>query len=121
MELLSIASAATGHAVQLAADSEPLFQINLFQVIVAAANFVVFLVLMYTFAFKPISAMLAARKERIEPGRRLPGFLCNSKACKPAPRAPSQSISRLSPMWSVSSRFVFSREQAFAKMIGDGL
>jgi len=68
MELLSIASAATGHAVQLAADSEPLFQINLFQVIVAAANFALFLVLMWTFAFKPVSAMLEARKERIEQG-----------------------------------------------------
>jgi len=68
MELLSIASAATGHAVQLAAESEPLFQINLFQVIVAAANFALFLVLMWTFAFKPVSAMLEARKERIEQG-----------------------------------------------------
>jgi len=68
MELLSIASAATGHVVQLAADPEPLFQINLFQVIVAAANFALFLVLMWTFAFKPVSAMLEARKERIEQG-----------------------------------------------------
>ena len=68
MELLSIASVATGHAVQLAADSEPLFQINLFQVIVAAANFALFLVLMWTFAFKPVSAMLDARRERIEQG-----------------------------------------------------
>jgi len=70
VDLFSLASAATaaGHAAQLGADSEPLFQINLFQVIVAALNFVVFLVLMWTFAFKPISAMLAARRERIEQG-----------------------------------------------------
>ena len=68
MELFSIA-AAGGHAVQLAAaESEPLFQVNLFQVIVAALNFVVFLVLMWTFAFKPISGMLNARRERIEQG-----------------------------------------------------
>ena len=68
MELFSLAAAAGGHAVQLAADSEPLFQINLFQVIVAALNFVLFLVLMYTFAFKPISGMLSQRRERIEQG-----------------------------------------------------
>jgi len=68
MELFSIAAAASGHAAQLAAESEPLFQVNLFQVIVAALNFVVFLVLMWTFAFKPISSMLNQRRERIEQG-----------------------------------------------------
>ena len=68
MELLSIASVATGHALQLGADSEPLFQINLFQVIVAAANFALFLVLMWTFAFKPVATMLASRQRRIEQG-----------------------------------------------------
>ena len=54
----------------MAAETEPLFQINLFQVIIGAANFVIFLVLMWQFAFKPISAMLAERKERIEQGLR---------------------------------------------------
>src|SRR4051794_2319607 len=68
MELFSIAAAASGHAAQLAQESEPLFQINLFQVIVAALNFVVFLVLIWTFAFKPISAILGERRERIEQG-----------------------------------------------------
>src|SRR4051794_24728231 len=68
MELFSIAAAAGSHAAQLAQEAEPLFQINLFQVIVAALNFVVFLVLMWTFAFKPISAMLGQRQERIEQG-----------------------------------------------------
>jgi len=68
VELLALVSAAGGHAVGLGAESEPLFQINLFQVIVAALNFVVFLVVMYTFAFKPISALLSARRERIEQG-----------------------------------------------------
>jgi F-type H+-transporting ATPase subunit b len=67
MELFSIAAASSGHAVRLA-QNEALFQINFFQVIVAALNFVVFLVLMYTFAFKPISAMLATRRDRIEQG-----------------------------------------------------
>ena len=68
MELFSLTSAVGGHAAQLAQDSGPLFQINLFQVIVAALNFVVFLVLMWTFAFKPVSAMLNQRRERIEQG-----------------------------------------------------
>src|SRR3954471_20851942 len=67
MELFSIAAAAGSHAAQLAQEAEPLFQINLFQVIVAALNFVVFLVLMWTFAFKPISALLGQRQERIGP------------------------------------------------------
>ena len=63
MELLTVVSALGGHAVQLGAEeSGPLFQINLFQVIVAALNFVVFLVLMWTFAFKPVAKMLEDRK-----------------------------------------------------------
>ena len=71
MDLLAVITAVGGSAVQLTAEEgEALFQINLFQVIVAALNFVVFLVLMWTFAFKPVSAMLAARRERIEQGIR---------------------------------------------------
>ena len=69
MELFGLASAAAIGAARLAAD-EPLFQINLFQVIIAAANFVVFLVLMWTFAFKPVSKMLGDRRTRIEQGLR---------------------------------------------------
>jgi F-type H+-transporting ATPase subunit b len=68
VELFSFVSAAGGHAAQLAQESGPLFQINLFQVIVAALNFVVFLVLIWTFAFKPVSGMLADRRARIEQG-----------------------------------------------------
>jgi F-type H+-transporting ATPase subunit b len=60
-----------GHGtVSLGADAEPLFQINLFQVIIAAANFAVFLVLMWTFAFKPVAKMLEDRRTRIEQGLR---------------------------------------------------
>src|SRR5262245_43314587 len=66
--LYAVVSAVGGGAVRLAAEGEPLFQINIFQVVIAAANFVVFLVLMYQFAFKPISSMLAERRERIEQG-----------------------------------------------------
>jgi F-type H+-transporting ATPase subunit b len=68
--LFGLVSAVGGDAIRLAAEAEPLFQINLFQVVIAAANFVVFLVLMWQFAFKPIAGMLADRKARIEQGLR---------------------------------------------------
>jgi len=68
--LFGLVSAVGGDAVRLAAETETLFQINLFQVVIAAANFVVFLVLMWQFAFKPVAAMLADRKARIEQGLR---------------------------------------------------
>jgi F-type H+-transporting ATPase subunit b len=69
VDLLAIASG-VGHgaSVALTAEAEPLFQINLFQVIIASANFLVFIALIWTFAFKPISKMLADRKTRIEEG-----------------------------------------------------
>jgi F-type H+-transporting ATPase subunit b len=68
VELLAVVSA-LGHApIRLAADAEPLFQVNFFQVIIASANFVVFLVLMWTFAFKPVAKMLGDRQARIEQG-----------------------------------------------------
>jgi len=68
--LLGLVTAAAGGAIRLTADAEPLFQINLFQVVIAAANFVVFLVLMWTFAFRPVSKMLSDRQARIEQGLR---------------------------------------------------
>ncbi|MBA2382658.1 MAG: F0F1 ATP synthase subunit B [Chloroflexi bacterium] len=70
MDLLAIASGVAQEAVRLTAEAEgePLFQINLFQVIIAATNFVVFIALIWTFAFKPISRILADRKDRIEQG-----------------------------------------------------
>ena len=70
MVLLGLAHAVGAGAVRLAADEGPLFQINLFQVVIAAANFVIFLVLMWQFAFKPIARMLSERKTRIEQGLR---------------------------------------------------
>ena len=71
MALFGLVSAVGGDAIRLAAEgAEPLFQINLFQVVIAAANFVIFLVLMWQFAFKPIATMLSERKERIEQGLR---------------------------------------------------
>lgn len=68
MDLLTIASGAGHEVVRLNAEAEALFQINLFQVIIAAANFVLFLAIIWTFAFKPVSKMLADRKARIEQG-----------------------------------------------------
>jgi len=44
------------------------FTINLFWVIVAAANFVLFFALIWTFAFKPVARLLDARQARIEQG-----------------------------------------------------
>jgi F-type H+-transporting ATPase subunit b len=68
VDLLSVAGAAAHEAARLNAEAEPLFQINLFQVVIAAANFVVFLALIWTFAFKPVAKMLEDRKARIEQG-----------------------------------------------------
>lgn len=70
MDLLAVASGYGHEVVRLSAEgaAEPLFQVNLFQVIIAAANAVVFLVLIWTFAFKPVSKMLDDRRARIEQG-----------------------------------------------------
>ena len=71
MDILAVAFGAGHTVVQLAAETEPaaaLFQINLFWVIVSALNFILFFIIIWTFAFKPVSAMLAQRKERIEQG-----------------------------------------------------
>ena len=71
MDLLAIASGIGHEVVRLnAGEAEPLFQINLFQVIIAAANFVIFLAIIWKFAFTPVSKMLADRKARIEEGLR---------------------------------------------------
>jgi F-type H+-transporting ATPase subunit b len=71
VDILAIATEAGRHAIQLTAAEESegaLFQINLFWVIVSALNFILFFVIIWTFAFKPVSAMLADRKSRIEEG-----------------------------------------------------
>jgi F-type H+-transporting ATPase subunit b len=70
VDLLAVASG-FGHEVarQVAqAEAEALFQVNLFQVIIAAANFLLFLAIIWTFAFKPVSRLLEDRKARIEQG-----------------------------------------------------
>lgn len=70
MDILAVAIGASSHLTQLAA-AEPapaLFQINLFWVIVSALNFILFFIIIWTFAFKPVSAMLSERKTKIEQG-----------------------------------------------------
>ena len=70
MDLLAVVSGVGHEVVRLNAESEALFQINLFQVLIAAANFVVFLAIIWKFAFNPVAKMLADRKARIEEGLR---------------------------------------------------
>ena len=68
--MLAVATVAGGHVARLAqeAESAALFQINLFWVLVSAANFILFFVIIWTFAFKPVTAMLNDRRSRIEQG-----------------------------------------------------
>jgi F-type H+-transporting ATPase subunit b len=69
VDILAVATGAGRHVAQLNAEAgAALFQVNLFWVIVSALNFIVFFVLIWSFAFKPVSAMLADRKNRIEQG-----------------------------------------------------
>ena len=70
MELLAVTSELGREVVRLTTEAEgaPLFQVNLFQVIIAAANFLLFLAIIWTFAFKPVSRMLEDRRSRIEQG-----------------------------------------------------
>jgi F-type H+-transporting ATPase subunit b len=68
VDILAVATEAGQHAVQQAAETQALFQINLFWVIVSALNFIVFFALIWTFAFKPVSKLLSDRQARIEQG-----------------------------------------------------
>ena len=68
MEALAVATGAGQHVAQLAAEGDALFQVNLFWVIVSALNFILFFVLIWTFAFKPVSKILSDRRARIEAG-----------------------------------------------------
>jgi len=70
VDILAIATGAGRDAVQLATEEggAALFQVNLFWVIVSALNFILFFALIWSFALKPVSKMLADRKQRIEQG-----------------------------------------------------
>lgn len=70
MDILSVATGAGSQVAALAAEAgeAALFQVNLFWVIVSALNFILFFALIWSFAFKPVTKMLADRKDRIEQG-----------------------------------------------------
>jgi F-type H+-transporting ATPase subunit b len=71
VEFLAIVGHVAASGVsQLTAEGETSagLQINLFWVIVASLNFVVFLTLLYSFGLGPVSRMLAERRQRIEQG-----------------------------------------------------
>ena len=70
MDVLAVASEIGRAVAQLTAEEGAAapFQVNLFWVIVGALNFIVFFVLIWTFAFKPVSKMLDDRRDRIEQG-----------------------------------------------------
>ena len=69
MDILAAATTAGRHAATLATEGEAaLFQVNLFWVIVSALNFILFFILIWSFAFKPVTAMLSERKSKIEQG-----------------------------------------------------
>ncbi len=68
MDFLAVATTASQAAAPLAQETSGGLTINFFWVIVSALNFVVFLAILWTFAFRPISAMLDERRRRIEQG-----------------------------------------------------
>ena len=71
MDLLTVASDIGRQVIQLtqeAGATEAKFQINLFQVVIAAVNFALFLVLLWVFALKPVAKLLDDRQARIEQG-----------------------------------------------------
>ncbi len=71
MDLYAVATG-TAHAADLltAETAAGGFTINLFWVIVSAVNFIVFLALIWLFAFKPLGGMLESRRQRIAQGLR---------------------------------------------------
>ena len=69
MDILALAAEATRHVAFAAAEEGGAkFQINLFWVIVSAANFVVFFLIVKSLAFKGLTGTLEERRSRIEQG-----------------------------------------------------
>jgi F-type H+-transporting ATPase subunit b len=69
MDAFALAGEALRQVAQQAADAEPAkFQINLFWIIVAAANFVVFFLIVQRIAFGGLVRTLNDRRSRIEQG-----------------------------------------------------
>lgn len=69
MDLLSVVAQGAGAAVALSAEEESAgLAINFFWIIVSSLNFLLFLGILYAFALRPISRMLAERRDRVEQG-----------------------------------------------------
>lgn len=69
MDLLAIVAQGAGAAVALSAEEESAgLAINFFWIIVSSLNFLLFLGILYVFALRPISRMLAERRDRVEQG-----------------------------------------------------
>ena len=70
MEILAAATGAAHAASGLFQAENTGLTINLFWVIVAAVNFIVFLLVIWLIFFKPVSSLLEERRTRIEQGLR---------------------------------------------------
>jgi F-type H+-transporting ATPase subunit b len=70
VDLLAVAADVGGVVIQLTQEAaeEAKFQVNIFQVVIAAANFALFLVLLWVFALRPVASMLEERRGRIDQG-----------------------------------------------------
>ncbi len=69
MDTLALIGEAARRAVQPTVEGAPVeFQINLFWVIVSAANFVVFFLIVRSVAFKGLTDTLETRRSRLEQG-----------------------------------------------------
>ena len=68
MDFLALTGPIAREAVRLNAETGGGLQINLFWVIVSSLNFLFFLAIIWTFAFKPVSKMLTDRQARIAQG-----------------------------------------------------
>jgi F-type H+-transporting ATPase subunit b len=71
MDILAVATSAAAEAVALNVEGEtPGLTINLFWVIVSGLNLLIFLALVWTFAFKPLARTMEERRDAIEQGLR---------------------------------------------------
>ncbi|HEY6058754.1 MAG TPA: F0F1 ATP synthase subunit B [Candidatus Limnocylindrales bacterium] len=72
MDLLAVAGGAARSLVALTQETggQAGLTINLFWIVVSAGTFIVFLAIIWLFAFEPISRMLGERRARIEEGLR---------------------------------------------------
>lgn len=70
MDILALVGEATRQVAQPAAEEAAQFQINLFWVIVSAANFIVFFLIVRMLAFPGLTRTLEDRRSRIEQGLR---------------------------------------------------